>query len=126
MIAQQTREDRRAPTGHRGHPEDQLQSQLKDAIEQEKDMEALYTPDHPDMIAIKRRIANLKAEIAHDAAAPAKGDTSAANPTDSPQLQQLKAQLRAEQQSMAAAKQEQARIEAAGSQLRGEDRIQPA
>ena len=92
--------------------------QLRTALNQEKELEALYTPSHPDVLAIKRRIANLRAEIARSATEPAKGDTGAnsktdttAKTTDSPQLHQLKAQLNAEHQAIAAAKQEQARIE---------------
>jgi polysaccharide chain length determinant protein (PEP-CTERM system associated) len=93
-----------------GTPDSALSIQLRDAISQQKELEALYTPDHPDVLAIKRRIANLRAEIARVPAEPAKGDT-AVSASDSPQLQQLKAQLRAERQSMAIAKQEQAQIE---------------
>ncbi len=98
-----------------GTSENSLRSQLKDAISQEKQLEALYTPDHPDVLANKRRIANLRAEIAHDSSEPAKGEATA-NPFDSPQLQQLKAQLRAAKMAMAAAKLEQTRIE---KQVRG-------
>jgi uncharacterized protein involved in exopolysaccharide biosynthesis len=81
-------------------------------------MEALYTPDHPDILAIKRRIVNLKAEIARSAADPAKGDTginskSAAvvKSTDSPQLRQLKNQLRAQRATLATAKQQQEQLQ---------------
>jgi polysaccharide chain length determinant protein (PEP-CTERM system associated) len=87
-----------------------VDAQLKEAIRQEKEMEAIYTPDHPDIIAMKRRIANLRAEIAHETSAPAKAET-AINSSDSPQLQQLKTQLRAVKLSIASAKQDQARIE---------------
>jgi polysaccharide chain length determinant protein (PEP-CTERM system associated) len=117
MVAQQSQESSvDASTG--GTPEDTLQAQLKTALNQEKELEALYTPDHPDVLAIKRRIANLKAEIARAASDPAKGDTGAiskgeitAKSTDSPQLRQLKNQLRAQQAAIASAKQEQARLE---------------
>jgi uncharacterized protein involved in exopolysaccharide biosynthesis len=62
------------------------------------------------VVAIKRRIVSLRAEIARDAAEPAKGKPSTAR-TETPQLQQLRAQLRAERASIASAKQDQARIE---------------
>jgi polysaccharide chain length determinant protein (PEP-CTERM system associated) len=93
-----------------GTTESALQTQLKDAIRQEKEMEAIYTPDHPDIVAMKRRIANLRAEITHEPSAPAKTET-AINSSDSPQLQQLKTQLRAVKLAIASAKQDQARIE---------------
>src|ERR1035441_1655670 len=81
-------------------------------------METHYTPDHPDMLAIKRRIASLRAEIVRGAAEPAKGDTAAnskgeiaAKSTDSAHLRQLKNQLHMQQAAIATAKQEQARID---------------
>lgn len=94
-----------------GTSESALQAQLKDAIKQEQDMETLYTPDHPDILAMKRRIAHLRAEIARETSAPAKAGTTV-NSSDSPQLLQLKTQLRAIKMSIASAKQDQARIEA--------------
>jgi polysaccharide chain length determinant protein (PEP-CTERM system associated) len=108
MIAQQPQE-----SSHNGSPtvtsEEGLRTQLKDAIRQEKELETIYTPDHPDIVAMKRRISNLQAEIAHTPVETAKAET-AMNSHDSPQLRQLKIQLRAEQQSLVSAKQEQARI----------------
>jgi uncharacterized protein involved in exopolysaccharide biosynthesis len=117
MIEQQTQESTHVDpaTGTSGNS---LDAQLKIALNQEKELETLYTPNHPDVLAIKRRITSLRAEIARSATEPAKGDTGAnsktdttAKTTDTPQLHQLKAQLNAEQQAIAAAKQEQARIE---------------
>jgi uncharacterized protein involved in exopolysaccharide biosynthesis len=111
MVAQQEQEQASAsPATIGGVSPDSLSTQLKDSVTQEKELEALYTPDYPDVLAIKRRIASLRAEIAHDAAQPAKGKPAAAR-TESPQLQQLKAQLRGERDSIASAKLEQARIE---------------
>ena len=39
--------------------------QLKALIAQKQELEAHYTPDHPDVVAISRKIADLQAEIAH-------------------------------------------------------------
>jgi polysaccharide chain length determinant protein (PEP-CTERM system associated) len=104
-----------------GTSPDSLSVQLKEALTQEKELEALYTPDYPDVVAMKRKIDNLRAEIAQDTAKPVKGKPATVRP-DSPQLQQLKAQLRAEKQSLAAAKLEQNRI---GQQVRNyESRIE--
>jgi polysaccharide chain length determinant protein (PEP-CTERM system associated) len=93
-----------------GTSPDALSTQLKDAITQEKELEALYTPDYPDIVAIKRKIANLRTEIASESAKPAKGKTAPVR-SESPQLQQLKAQLSAEKLSIISARQEQARIQ---------------
>jgi polysaccharide chain length determinant protein (PEP-CTERM system associated) len=108
MIAQEPQETSHGNSGM-GTSEDGLRAQLKDAIKQEKELESVYTPSHPDVIAIKRRVASLQEEVAHAPAEPAKGETTV-SASDSPQLRQLKVQLRGERQSLAAAKQEQARI----------------
>jgi polysaccharide chain length determinant protein (PEP-CTERM system associated) len=115
MIAQMPHESTHGNAAA-GVSEEGLKTQLKDALTQEKELESVYTPSHPDVIAIKRRVASLREEMAHaPAAEPAKKD-SAVSASDSPQLRQLKLQLRSDQQSLAAAKQEQARIE---QQVRG-------
>ncbi|MGA2049851.1 MAG: Wzz/FepE/Etk N-terminal domain-containing protein [Terracidiphilus sp.] len=94
-----------------GVTDENLNTQLKEALTQQEELEALYTPDHPDVVAIRRKVANLRAEIAHSSETPAKTTAATVVHNDSPQLQQLKAQLRAAQQSLAGAKQEQARIQ---------------
>jgi polysaccharide chain length determinant protein (PEP-CTERM system associated) len=112
MIAQQQDSPHIDPAT--GTSLEALKTQLKEAIAQQKQLETLYTPDYPDVVSIKRRVTSLRAEIARDLAEPAKAATGQKTP-DTPQLQQLKAQLRATRQSMAAAKQEQAQI---GQQVR--------
>lgn len=117
MIAQQP-QDTSSADSVTGISSDSLSTQLMDAIKQEKELETLYTADYPDVIAMKRRIDNLRAEMAQDAAKvpaqdtakPAKGKPATVRP-DSLQVRQLKAQLRGEKQSLSAAKQEQNRIE---------------
>jgi polysaccharide chain length determinant protein (PEP-CTERM system associated) len=113
MIAQQTHEQQSTEPGS-GVSVDERRTQLKALIAQKQELEVHYTPDYPDVVAISRKIADLRAEIDH---APAESAPKAAvvNRSDTPQLQQLKAQLTAVQQSMVAAKHEQARI---GQQIR--------
>jgi protein tyrosine kinase modulator len=93
-----------------GTSEDSLKDQLKDLRKQKEALDALYTPDHPDVVAMARQIASVQAQIAHEQAQPAKTDSTAKH-TDSPQLQQLKAQLRVAHQAAASAKLQQAQIE---------------
>jgi len=90
---------------------DERNKELKDLLQQKKTLQALYTPDHPDVLAINRKIAELQSEIAGSPApgTPAK-TTSSVNPSDPPQIQQEKAQLRLLQQSIVTAKEEQDRI----------------
>lgn len=93
---------------------DTPEKQLKDLRKQKQALEALYTPDHPDVLAISRRITDLEKEIAQKPAVPDnKAADSESSQPDSPQVQQTKAQLRAIRQSIAAQKQEQSRIQQA-------------
>jgi polysaccharide chain length determinant protein (PEP-CTERM system associated) len=114
MVADQSQVSSRADAAT-GASDESLKAQLKDAITKESALEALYTPDYPDVIASKRRIADLRAQIAREEAAPPPPketkEEKPAKSSDSPQLQQLKAQLRAEKQAMAAAKQDQTRLQ---------------
>ncbi|MGH9561941.1 MAG: lipopolysaccharide biosynthesis protein, partial [Terracidiphilus sp.] len=86
--------------------------QLKELQEQKKNLEALYTPDYPDVQAINRKIADLQAEIAHPSSpsSTAKGSSPVTLP-DPPQLTQAKTQLKGVQQSIVSARQEQDRIQ---------------
>jgi polysaccharide chain length determinant protein (PEP-CTERM system associated) len=105
MVTEQSQASSRADPSNGSAP-NSLQSQLKDALQLEKEMEGVYTPNHPDVVAIKRRIANLQSEIAHETTAPVKDETSV-NSSDSPQLKQLKTQLRIVRLSLEETKKEQ-------------------
>jgi polysaccharide chain length determinant protein (PEP-CTERM system associated) len=114
MVAQQTQDSQSTEPGSSGASVDERKTELKALIEQKQALEALYTPDYPDVVAISRKIADLQAEIARASAEPAPTPAPAASTisrSDPPHLLQLKAQLRAAQASMANTKQEQARIE---------------
>jgi polysaccharide chain length determinant protein (PEP-CTERM system associated) len=114
MVAQQTQDSQSTDSGSSGASVDERKTELKDLIKQKQALEAQYTPDYPDVVAISRKIADLQAEIAHASAEPAPASAPSAstlNRSDPPHLLQLKAQLRAAQSSMANTKQEQARIQ---------------
>ena len=109
MIAQQTHDLQQSEPAT-GVSVDERRKELKTLIAQKQELQAQYTPDHPDVVALSRKIADLQAEIARVPAEPASGATPVKGP-ETPQLQQLKAQLGAAQRSMADAKKEQGRIE---------------
>jgi polysaccharide chain length determinant protein (PEP-CTERM system associated) len=114
MVAQQTQDSQGTEPGSSGGSVDERKAELKGLIKQKQALDAQYTPDYPDVVAINRKIAELQAEIARTAAEPPPATAPAAstlNRSDPPHLLQLKAQLRAAQASMANTKQEQARIE---------------
>lgn len=112
MVAQQTHDLQNAEPAAASAAVDERKVQLRALETQKQALDAQYTPDHPDVVEITRKIADLRAQIARSAAEPPPSSTT---PTitrpDPPQLQQLKAQLHAAQQAMVDGKQEQARIE---------------
>lgn len=90
---------------------DERRTQLNALIQQRQTLEAQYTADHPDVIEINRKISALQAQIAASASEPPSSSvTSKVVRPDTPQLQQLKAQLRAALQAMEDAKTEQSHI----------------
>ncbi len=112
MVAQQTRDQQGAEPAATAAQVDERATQLKSLIAQRQALEALYTPDHPDVVEISRKIADLQAEIARAAANPPSASVAVTvNRPDPPALQQLRAQLNAAQQAMVDSKQEQVRIE---------------
>jgi polysaccharide chain length determinant protein (PEP-CTERM system associated) len=88
------------------------QAELQTLLSQEADLTSHYTNDYPDVIAIRRKIADLRRKIAEP---PPAVSTTAANsaPTryDSPAIQQLRAQLRAAEQGIQSKRAEQAQIQ---------------
>jgi polysaccharide chain length determinant protein (PEP-CTERM system associated) len=119
MLAQQTR-DLPPPTQVGPAPEDR-QAELDKMLAAEADLETRYTPNHPDVIALRHNIDELKRIIAQPSATPAPSPRFVARP-EPVQVQQLRAQLRSLDQGLADKKQEQARIE---EQIRlYQDRIQ--
>jgi polysaccharide chain length determinant protein (PEP-CTERM system associated) len=88
---------------------DEGQNELHALIEQKQQLEAKYMPDYPDLVEVTRKIAALEAAPKH--ASSTRAASEIASPADSPQVRQTKAQLRTLKQSLAAARQEQARVQ---------------
>ena len=89
--------------------ESALAEQLKDLNKQKEALDSLYTPDHPEVIAIARQIASIQKKIEQESAQPADPHPVESR-ADSPQVQQLKAQLRTARQAAQTVKQEQTRL----------------
>ena len=88
------------------------QLELQQLLSQEADLTSRYTDDYPDVVAVKRKIAELRQKMAA-APPPAPATTSTAPKlTDSPGIQQLRLQLRAMDQGIAQKKRDQAAIQA--------------
>jgi polysaccharide chain length determinant protein (PEP-CTERM system associated) len=111
MITQETENQKNVEPAIGGVTVDERRSQLKTLINQRNELLNQYQSDYPDVVAINRKIAELQEMIAHPATEPAAIAAPPVKKGDSPQLFQLKTQLRGEQQSLTAAKQEQGRIQ---------------
>jgi polysaccharide chain length determinant protein (PEP-CTERM system associated) len=88
------------------------QAELQALTTQEADLTSRYTDDYPDVVAVRRKIKELRQEMAKAPTAAPPPTTSAPKPTDSLGVQQLRAQLRAMELGIAQKKKDQAAIQA--------------
>jgi len=98
------------PQGEHGGPGG-LQAELQSLQAQEADLTSRYTDDYPDVVTVRRKIAELRQKIA--SAPPPAPVTSSTAPkaTDSVSAQQFRLQLRAMDQEIAQKKRDQAAIQ---------------
>ncbi len=73
MVTQQSHDLESTEPGTAGASVDERKTELKDLMQQKQALEALYTPDHPDVVAISRKIADLQTQIAHASTEPGPG-----------------------------------------------------
>ncbi len=109
LLAQQVRE---LPTANEaGRPGPQVQqSEMDSLLAQEADLTARYTADYPDVVSVRRKISDLRKQMA---AAPPAAPSTAAPKVNRPEpatVQQLRAQLRAMDQSITSKRAEQSAI----------------
>lgn len=107
VLAQQAR-DFQTPESQRIAPQAQ-QQELQSLLAQEADLKARYTPDYPDVKAVERKIEDVRHEMAQ---APAVAASAPSAPRNEPaSLLQLRAQIKAEELSLAQKKHDQAAIQ---------------
>ena len=94
---------------------DAEQSELQSLQSQEADLLLPYTSDYPDVVAVRRKIADLKKKMSLQAAAPAGVRNSGSSPLvrENPAVQQLRAQLRSADLGIQEKQKEQAQIQSA-------------
>ena len=90
------------------------QKELAGLEAKEADLTSQYTPNHPDVIAIHRQVAEARRDLAQitEKAPSAASAHAAARPVDSPQVQQIRSQLRAAELGIQQKRQEQQQIQA--------------
>ena len=110
MISQQSQDLQNAAPAAAAAVVDERRTQLKSLLQQRQVLTAQYTSDYPDVIDINRKIKDLQAQIAASSSDATAAPVAPVARPDTPQLQQLKAQLHAAQQAMDDSRREQQRI----------------
>jgi polysaccharide chain length determinant protein (PEP-CTERM system associated) len=112
LAQQQSMMSAQVSAEHGGAAPQAQQSDLQALLNEEADLTKRYTDDYPDVVAVRRKIKDLRKEIAA-APAPAAVPTPASAPSrnDSVAVQQLRAQLRALEQGITLKKHDQASIQ---------------
>ena len=87
------------------------QAELDALVKEEAELTTRYTPDYPDVITVRRKIGELRAQMAAPPAPATTASTVAAKVAhEPPAIQQLRAQLHAMDQAIAAKRSEQASL----------------
>jgi len=120
MLAQQTHDV--APGDAPGYVPSPQQIELAQLQSQETELSTRYTADYPDLIAVRRKLSELRTKMAATPAGPTRSATAAPSVRESVGVQQLRAQIRAATQGIEAKRQEQAQIQNAVRMY--QDRIQ--
>lgn len=113
MLAQQTALS--SQSGGSVAPQTQ-QTELDKLLSQEADLTSRYTDDYPDVVSVRRKIKELRAQMAKAPEPSAVSAPSAPNRNDSLSVQQLRAHLRAVEQAIVQKEHTQAQLQA---QIRG-------
>lgn len=111
MLAQQQSLSAQGTSG--GLQPQAQQNELQALLNEEADLTKRYTDDYPDVVAVRRKIKNLRQEMAQappPASVPVPA-ASAPNRTDSLSVQQLRAQLRSLEQGITQKKHDQGMIQ---------------
>ena len=108
MLAQQQSV---AQTSERGGAAPQAQqAELQGLLNEEADLTKRYTDDYPDVAAVRRKIKDLRAEMASAPPPAPTAPVSVANRADSPAVLQLRGQIRSLDQAIAQKRHEQGQI----------------
>jgi polysaccharide chain length determinant protein (PEP-CTERM system associated) len=113
MMTLQQQNQASAASEHGGVGQSALQTELQQLLSQESELTARYTDDYPDVVSVRRKIAEVRKKIA-DAPPPAAPTplSTTAKPSDSISMQQFRLQLRAMDQEIAQKKRDQGAIQA--------------
>jgi polysaccharide chain length determinant protein (PEP-CTERM system associated) len=88
-----------------------LQAELQSLQAQEADLTSRYTDDYPDVLSVRRKIAELRQKIASAPPPPPVTSSTAPKATDSVSAQQFRLQMRAMDQEIAQKKRDQSAVQ---------------
>ncbi len=111
ILAMQIQNQGTQTPEHGGVAPQARQVELQELLAQEADLTSRYTDDYPDVVSVRRKIAELQQKMAAAPAPAVVASPSTPKPTDSPGIQQLRLQIRAMEQSIAQKKRDQAAIQ---------------
>lgn len=109
MLSQQLAQSVQSP-GQKMAPQTQ-EAELQRLLDQEADLTGRYTDDYPDVVAVQRKIKELRQQMAKAPAPSSAPASTAPSRNDSVGVQQLRAQLRALELGIAQKQRDQARIQ---------------
>jgi polysaccharide chain length determinant protein (PEP-CTERM system associated) len=112
ILAMQIQSQGPQAAEHGGLAPQAQQVELQQLLTEEADLTARYTNDYPDVVRVKREIAELRQKMAAAPAPAVAVSPTTPKATDSPGVQQLRLQLRAMDQAIAQKKRDQAAIQA--------------
>jgi polysaccharide chain length determinant protein (PEP-CTERM system associated) len=110
LALQQTQAGQTSEHGGASPQTDQVE--LQQLLAQEADLTTRYTDDYPDVVTIRRKIKELRQQMAKAPAPAVITAPSSPKPSDSLSVLQLRAQLRAMEQGIAQKKRDQTEIQA--------------
>jgi polysaccharide chain length determinant protein (PEP-CTERM system associated) len=115
MLALQLQNESTQSTEHGGLQPQAQQVELQQLLAQEADLSARYTDDYPDVVAVKRKIKELRQKMAATppttAAAAVTPSSTAAKASDSLAVTQMRARIRAMDLAIAQKKHDQSEIQ---------------
>jgi len=111
MLSQQVQQAQSAPVASTTAlaPETQ-EKQLQELLSQQAELATHYTADHPDVITINRKIAELRKKMAQAPAPTPAPSASSAKVADTPAIQDLRARIHATDSAIQAKRGEQSQI----------------
>jgi polysaccharide chain length determinant protein (PEP-CTERM system associated) len=111
ILAMQLQSQSATSPEHGGMAPQAEQVELQQLLAQEADLRARYTDDYPDVVTVRRKIAELRQKMAAAPVTSALASPTTPKPTDSAGIQQLRAQIRAMDLGIAQKKHDQADIQ---------------